>query len=95
MRRVEELLRILSCIDGRGYKTYKDIQGSYGFPAFTLYIDHVQGDPFASPSKVCGRVPQATTSLSSPLFASATGRLVLEDYLARKVSETRIFFDLV
>ena len=35
-------------MDGRGYKAYKEIKGEYQFPGFTLLIDHVQGDPFAT-----------------------------------------------
>ena len=33
------------------YPAYKDTKGSYGFGSYMLSIDHVQGDPFASPSK--------------------------------------------
>ena len=40
----DHLLRI----DGKGYKAYKEIKGRYAFPGFWLFIDHVQGDPFAS-----------------------------------------------
>jgi predicted ABC-class ATPase len=52
LRTPDELERTLGRIDGRGYRAYKDIQGSYDFPGFTLHIDHVQGDPFAAPSRV-------------------------------------------
>lgn len=37
--------------DRRGYPAYKDLRGSYEFGDFVLSIDHVQGDPFASPTK--------------------------------------------
>ena len=33
----EDLRRILSRIDGRGFKAYKDIAGQYDFGGFTLY----------------------------------------------------------
>lgn len=39
-------------IDGKGYKAYKEIEGSFDFGLFTLHIDHVQGDPFAAPSRL-------------------------------------------
>ena len=45
-------------MDGRGYKAYKEIKGEYSFPGFTLLIDHVQGDPFATPSRIRVRVEQ-------------------------------------
>ncbi len=70
MRTVDDLRKILARIDGRGYKAYKDLEGSYAYAQFTLFIDHVQGDPFASPSKIRVRVPDAVAQLPSDLFSS-------------------------
>jgi predicted ABC-class ATPase len=47
-----ELQTTLLRIDGRGYKAYGDIRGTWLLGDFVLRIDHVQGDPFASPSRV-------------------------------------------
>jgi predicted ABC-class ATPase len=47
MRTLEELRRTLHRIDRRGYKAYRDIQGSYALGPLELHVDHVQGDPFA------------------------------------------------
>jgi len=52
MRGKETLRTILRRIDGRGYKAYKEIEGAYDFGEYALFIDHVQGDPFAAPSQV-------------------------------------------
>jgi predicted ABC-class ATPase len=82
----DDLRRILARIDGRGYKAYKDIEGSYDFGAFTLYVDHAQGDPFASPSLVRVRVPQGVAQLSATLFANKVRRVALQDFLARQVA---------
>ncbi|UCG70825.1 MAG: ABC-ATPase domain-containing protein [Thermoplasmata archaeon] len=90
MASVDDLQRILTRIDGRGYKAYKDIQGNYEFENFILYIDHVQGDPFASPSKVRVRVPQDKASLPSELFRTKTRRIALQDVLARKAQNVII-----
>ena len=49
MRRLEQLLRDN---DHRPYPAYKNLKGRYTFPNYILSVDHVQGDPFASPSKV-------------------------------------------
>ena len=46
----KELQNILERIDGKSYKAYNDIKGIYNFEFFTLFIDHVQRDPFAGPS---------------------------------------------
>jgi predicted ABC-class ATPase len=81
----DDLRRTLVRIDGRGYKAYKDIAGDYDFGDFTLHIDHVQGDPFASPSKVRVRVPQRVAKLPPGLFEGAVRRVALQDFLARQI----------
>ncbi|MBW2273943.1 MAG: ABC-ATPase domain-containing protein [Deltaproteobacteria bacterium] len=80
-----ELARRLQRIDGRGYKAYQDIRGSFVLPRCTLYIDHVQGDPFAAPSKLRVRVPMSEAALPAELFAGRVRRVALCDFLARAV----------
>ncbi len=74
-------------LDGRGYKAYKDIKGSYKFPEFTLIIDHVQGDPFAAPSKVIVKVPQAIARFPLSLYQSPSREIAFRDYLTRQFAE--------
>ena len=50
MKTANELKQLLYSIDRKGYPAYKGIKGSYRFEKYVLYIDHVQGDPFAAPS---------------------------------------------
>ncbi len=83
MRHKEDLRRKLLAIDGRGYKAYKDIRGEYDFADFQLFIDHVQGDPFASPSMLRARVPQKLANFPSTLFSNKDRRIACEDYLIR------------
>ncbi len=83
MLSLDDLRHTLARIDGRGYRAYKDIAGSYCGDGFTLHIDHVQSDPFASPSKVRLRVPQSVAGLPVPLFDRSVRRMALEDFLAR------------
>ena len=52
--KMNQLQRQLRSIDHRGYPAYKDLRGTYRFGKYTLNIEHVQGDPFASPSKLQG-----------------------------------------
>ena len=85
MRTLDDLKKILARIDGRGYKAYKDLQGAYAYPRFTLFIDHVQGDPFASPSKIRVRVPATVAKLPPDLFSSRVRRVALQDFLIREV----------
>lgn len=86
MRTLCDLGQLLRRIDGHGYKAYKDLVGSYDCGLFTLFIDHVQGDPFAAPSRVRVRVAQEKARFPSHLFASRPGRMALEDFLARQVA---------
>jgi predicted ABC-class ATPase len=82
----DDLRRTLHRIDGRGYKAYRDIRGAFGFEGLTLYVDHVQGDPFASPSKLRLRVPMATARIPEQLRASPIRRLALADFLVRRAA---------
>ena len=52
MKNSQELKKQLRQIDHKGYKAYKVLEGEYDFGAYRLCIDHVQGDPFATPSRV-------------------------------------------
>jgi predicted ABC-class ATPase len=70
-------------IDGRGYKAYKEIAGSYIFPRFTLFIDYIQGDPFAAPSRLRAAVSQPLAGFDPSLYANPARKTALEDFLAR------------
>lgn len=87
MQQYQRLRERLSQLDGRSYKAYKDIQGRYEFPDFTLSIDYVQGDPFASPSKLSVRVPQSVAGFPGELYQSASRNIALGDYLTREFSQ--------
>jgi predicted ABC-class ATPase len=87
MTNKESLQRHLRQLDNRGYKAYKDIQGNYDFSEFTLIIDYVQGDPFASPSKFRVRVPPNIAQLPRELFNSRSREIALRDYLTRQFDQ--------
>ncbi len=89
MKKLSELKHTLTRIDGKGYKAYKDIEGSYrseGNDLF-LFIDHVQGDPFASPSRIRIRVPMEQARFPLELFSTKTRRVALEDLISRKIRQ--------
>ena len=83
MSDAQALERILDRIDGRGYKTYSEIRGHFEFDRFTLFVDHVQADPFAAPSKLRLRVPMREARLPEDLQTSKIRRIALADFLAR------------
>ncbi|MEG4863666.1 MULTISPECIES: ABC-ATPase domain-containing protein [unclassified Microcoleus] len=84
MTNKESLKRHLLQLDNRSYKAYKEIQGSYNFDEFTLIIDYVQGDPFASPSKFRVIVPPEIARIPHELFKSRSREIALRDYLTRQ-----------
>ncbi len=81
----DELRRILKRIDGRGYKAYGEIRGQFELSGCCCFVDHVQGDPFAAPSKLRLRVALLDTALSSDLFENPVRGFALEDWLARRL----------
>ncbi|MGI0492411.1 ABC-ATPase domain-containing protein [Alkalinema pantanalense CENA528] len=78
------LLFRLQSLDGASYKAYRDIQGCHEFPGFTLWIDRVQGDPFATPSQVRVIVPQAIAQFPPHLFHNRIREIALRDWLTRQ-----------
>ncbi len=80
---MQNLKKILNEIDRRGYKAYKQLRGAYDLGRFTLFIDHVQGDPFAAPSKLRARVPQPEAGFDQQLFSTRSRKIALQDYITR------------
>lgn len=80
----DQLQTILRRIDGKGYKAYKDIEGAYDFKDYVLYVDHVQGDPFAAPSRIRVEVPQSSARLPADTFSSRSRGIALRDFLTRR-----------
>ena len=83
----ESLRRILDRIDGRGYKSYRDIAGVYRFTEFTLAIDWVQPDPFAAPSRLRALIPPEVAQLSGRLYANDSRSVGVSCFLARAFAE--------
>lgn len=68
---MEKLKRILSQIDGRGYKAYKELQGkTFRFPRYSLCFQYIQGDPFAPPSQVALSIPLKSAGFREELFSN-------------------------
>ena len=78
-----ELKNILERIDHKGYPAYKDTKGKYEFQGYMLSIDHVQGDPFASPSKVSIHISGEQAGFPKHLWKEKEKRIALQDYLLR------------
>ena len=69
---------MLRRIDGKSYSAYRDILGRWDLgDGITLWVDHVQGDPFAAPSRVRVTVPLHVK-------VESEDRIAAEDFLARR-----------
>lgn len=78
-----DLQSLLRRIDHKGYPAYKDTKGKYQFGQYMLSIDHVQGDPFASPSKVSLLIPGKNAGFDSYYYENKFRRIAFQDYLLR------------
>ena len=78
---------MLSSIHRKSYPAYKGLKGTYDFGTYLLCIDHVQGDPFASPSNVSIKLSRKTAGFPAFCFASPCTRIALQDYLTRNFEE--------
>ena len=79
----QDLKDLLFRINRKSYPAYKDTKGSYRFPGYVLSIDHVQGDPFAAPSKLSLHIKGAQAGFPETLYATREMRIALQDQLIR------------
>lgn len=74
---------MLKNIDRKGYPAYKGTSGTYDFGNYFLSIDHVQGDPFASPSKLSIHVKGKKAGFPVEFYNKKYKRIALCDHLTR------------
>ena len=82
-----KLRESLGSIDHKSYPAYKSLKGEYRFPGYILSIDHVQGDPFASPSHLSIRLPLKECAFPAEYVQDALARTTLADFLLRQFAE--------
>ena len=87
MKSNSDLKKQLFSIDGKSYSLYKTLCDKYSFDNYILSIDHVQGDPFASPSEVRLIINQKTANFPEFTFNKKYKKIALEDYLLRLFSK--------
>lgn len=84
MKTMDDLQAALKRIDGKGYKAYKGIAGEYRFDGYRLLVDHVQGDPFAAPSRIRVRVNRESAGFPPDTTDGISRTVALNDYLTRR-----------
>jgi predicted ABC-class ATPase len=71
-------------LDGRPYPAYRALgRTQYRVERHVLVVEHVQGDPFAAPSRVRVDVPPDVCTLPPDAVADADARRASADYLHR------------
>ena len=83
MKSSAELKKDILAIDHRGYPGYKGLRGRYQFKDHVLSIDHVQGDPFASPSHLSVLVDGHKAGFPKDYYQDDISRITLQDHLTR------------
>lgn len=84
MQQSTDLQNLLHSVHRKSYPAYKSLKGSYQFDHYILSIDHVQGDPFASPSHISVRISHKTAGFPREYYSDHVTRITLSDYLTRQ-----------
>ena len=87
MKMAEELQRELRSINRKSYPAYKGLKGAYQFPNYQLFIEHVQGDPFAAPSALRIFVPHSKAKFPERYYWDKCSKVALQDALLRRFAE--------
>lgn len=87
MQNSEVLRQQLHSIHRKSYPAYKGLKGAYRFENFILSIDHVQGDPFASPSHISIQISHRDSVFPSEYYKDVLTRTTLCDYLTRQFEQ--------
>lgn len=83
MRDLNYLRKEIDSINGKGYKAYKSLEGEYDFNDYILHIDHVQGDPFAAPSRIRVTMKSNINKIPRELFNENHKRIAVQDFITR------------
>ncbi len=87
---MKNLSKLISSIDGKGYKAYKILEGKTFFnKEISIKVLHVQGDPFATPS-----VLEISTGNTFPnhFLSQKHRKTALEDFLTRRAYKNAALF---
>lgn len=87
MQSSSQLQDMLHSINRKSYPAYKSLKGVYQFKKYVLSIDHVQGDPFASPSHVSVKISHREAGFPAEYYKDKLTRITLADYLTRQFEQ--------
>ena len=87
MKPADDLKKTLFRIHEKGYKAYQDIEGHYLFSQYELFIDRVQADPFAPPSRIRVLISLKKWQILADLWESRVRRVAFCDFIGRQVQQ--------
>ncbi|GLE00006.1 hypothetical protein PINS_up008733 [Pythium insidiosum] len=95
LRSWQQLATLLRDLDNRNYPAYHDLEHAIyvhddatSGSTFMLGFDHIQGDPFASPSRAHVTVSPRAAQFPREMFASKIRNIALCDYLTRQFADS-------
>ena len=93
MQNFDDLKKKIANLEGKGYKAYQQLEGKYRIgDGVILLIDHVQGDPFATPSRVRLRIFMEKAGYPPHLYSTWVRKMALENYLLRNFAQSLLPF---
>jgi predicted ABC-class ATPase len=84
---MDHLISILKPLEKQNFRGYQKIKGRYEFGDFSLFIDHVQADPYASASRFRALKPWAPSGLEWLRESSSDYQIAARDYIARHFAQ--------
>ncbi|AXY02992.1 isopentenyl-diphosphate delta-isomerase [Vibrio alfacsensis] len=84
---MDQLTATLKKIEKQNYRAYQQIKGQFDFGDFNLHIDHVQGDPYASPSRLRATRAWSLTGLEWLKDESPAYQRAARDFIARSFDQ--------
>lgn len=87
MQQASDLQNLLRSIHRKSYPAYKSLKGVYQFDRYLLSIDHVQGDPFASPSHISVKISHRDAGFPTEYYKDKITKITLCDYLTRQFEQ--------
>ncbi|WP_260260245.1 ABC-ATPase domain-containing protein [Vibrio intestinalis] len=81
---MDQLIATLKKIEKQNYRAYQQIKGQYDFTDFTLHVDYIQADPYASASRLRAVRPWSVTGLDWLKEQSHAYQVAARDFIARQ-----------
>lgn len=83
----KDLQQLLNQLDGKSYGAYKEVKGIYQFNRFMLALDHIQGDPYAAPSRARILMKTSEAGYTKELVDTKDKQVATSDFIIQNFEE--------